>query len=40
METITCTFKISNSFAEWSKKFDHNEAEGRQTKGIKVLYRR
>ena len=39
IETIICTLDISNSFAEFADKFDNDEAAGRQTKGIKVLYR-
>ena len=37
--SIVCTLEISNSFAEWTDKFDNEEAPGRQAKGIKVLYR-
>ena len=39
IETIVCTLDISNSFAEFADKFDHEEASGREAKGIKVLYR-
>ena len=39
LETIVCTLDISNSFAEFADKFDHDEAPGREAKGIKVLYR-
>ena len=38
-ETIVCTLNISNSFAEFVDKFDHDEAPGREAKGIQVLYR-
>ena len=38
-ETIVCTLNISNSFADFVDKFDHDEAPGRQAKGIQVLYR-
>jgi len=38
-ETIVCTLTISNSFADFVDKFDHDEAPGRAVKGIKVLYR-
>ena len=38
-ETIVCTLNISNSFAEFAEKFDHDEAPGREAKGIQVLYR-
>ena len=38
-ETIVCTLDISNSFTEFADKFDHEEASGREAKGIKVLYR-
>ena len=37
-ETIVCTLDISNSFAEFADQFDHEEASGREAKGIKVLY--
>ena len=39
IETIVCTLDISTSFAEFADKFDHEEASGREAKGIKVLYR-
>ena len=39
IETIVCTLDISNSFAEFADQFDHEEASGREAKGIKVLYR-
>ena len=39
IETIVCTLDISNSFTEFADKFDHEEASGREAKGIKVLYR-
>ena len=29
IETIVCTLDISNSFAEFADKFDHEEATGR-----------
>ena len=29
IETIICTLDISNSFAEFADKFDHEEATGR-----------
>ena len=38
-ETIVCTLNISNSFAEFAEKFDHDEAPGREAKRIQVLYR-
>jgi len=39
IETIVWTLDISNSFAEFADQFDHEEASGREEKGIKVLYR-
>ena len=39
IETVVCTLDISNSFTEFAEKFDHEEAAGREAKGIKVLYR-
>tara|TARA_B100002051_G_scaffold129388_1_gene122957 strand:+ start:493 stop:765 length:273 start_codon:yes stop_codon:yes gene_type:complete len=39
IETIVCTFEISNTFEEWVEKFDHVEAPARHDKGIRVLFR-
>ncbi|QNI53573.1 hypothetical protein SynBIOSE41_01049 [Synechococcus sp. BIOS-E4-1] len=39
IETVVCTLDISNSFTEFADRFDHEEAAGREAKGIKVLYR-
>ena len=39
IETIVCTLDISNSFAAFADQFDHEEASGREAKGIKLLYR-
>ena len=38
-KTIVCTLNISHSFADFVDKFDHDEAPGREGKGIQVLYR-
>ena len=39
LETIVCTFDISNSFPEWVTKFDKAEAPAREAKGIKIMFR-
>ena len=39
METIVCTFEISELFQTWKEKFDTWEAAARAEKGIKVIYR-
>ena len=39
LETIVCTFDISNSFPEWVTKFDKAEGPAREAKGIKIMFR-
>ncbi len=39
IETTVCTFDISIPFAEWSEKFDHDEAPARDKNGVKVIFR-